>query len=246
MAKHRIKPFVISKLPCDRSVFTYLNNMGEQIMTPIIAFLIQGPKENIVVDTGISAEACKKYWPDPEDVTPFEDALRSVGMTPGDIDVIIQSHLHFDHCGNNFMCKNARVVVQEEELNVGRSGIYSHLPGQNYYPELFEGQDFQVVRGDQEITEGVRVLLTPGHSPGSQSVAVQTAGGTAIIAGFCCTEETFMPPGKKVNVQMPKRPEAQIPAIHINSAEAYESVMRVKRMADIILPSHGLHLEKEY
>ena len=84
------------------------------------------------------------------------------------------------------------------------------------------------------------MFLSPGHTPGCQSVAVETAKGTAVISGFCATEETFQPPGE--NMPLPKQPEAQIPAIHINAAEADESVMRVKKIADIILPLHGVHL----
>jgi N-acyl homoserine lactone hydrolase len=244
MTKHVIRPFITSRIPCDRSVFTYLNNMGQVVMTPVIAWFIEGPDEKILVDTGISAEVCKPYWPGAEDVTPLEEALRSVQLAPEDIDIIIHSHLHFDHCGNDSMCKNATLVVQEDELTTATSGVYSHLPGQNYYPELFEGQKMQVVKGDQEIVDGLRVILTPGHSPGCQSVAVDTAHGTAVISGFCSTEHTFEPPDE--DYPLPKRPEAQIPAIHINSAEAYESVMKVKKMADIILPLHFLSPKEQY
>ena len=244
MIKHVVRPFITSRIPCDSSIFTYLNNMGNVVMTPVIAWFIEGPKEKILVDTGISAEVCKPYWPGAEDVTPLEEALRGVQLVPEDIDIIIHSHLHYDHCGNNRLCRNATLVVQEDELTTATSGIYSHLPGQNYYPELFEGQKMELLKGDHEIVEGVRVILTPGHSPGCQSVAVETEKGTAVIPGFCSTEHTFEPPAE--DYPLPKRPEAQIPAIHINAAEAYESVMKVKEMADIILPLHFLSPKEKY
>ena len=79
MAKHIIRPFVISLIPCDKSTFTYLNNIGEQLMTPIIAWVIEAPDEKILVDTGISAEMCTKYRSNPEVGTPFESALKGVG-----------------------------------------------------------------------------------------------------------------------------------------------------------------------
>ena len=244
MAEHVIRPFVTSRIPCDRSIFTYLNNIGQMVMTPVIAWYIEGPREKILVDTGISAEVCKPYWPGAVDATPLQEALASVQLTPGDIDIIIHSHLHFDHTGGNRLCRNATLVVQESELETATSGMYSHIPGQNYYPELFEGQKVEVVKGDQEIVEGVRVVLTPGHTPGCQSVAIDTAKGIAVIPGFCCTEHTFEPPDE--DYPLPKRPKAQIPAIHINSAEAYESVIKVKEMADILLPLHLLDPKEKY
>jgi N-acyl homoserine lactone hydrolase len=239
MSKCKIKPFQILRLPCDKSIFTYLNNIGQQIMAPAYSWFIEGSGKNILVDTGISSEKCSKYWPNTEDVMPFEDALKSVGLDPNDVDIIIQTHLHYDHCGNSSKCKNAEVIVQEKELSAATSEIYSHLPGQNYYQELYRDLNFRVVRGDKKISEGVKVLFTPGHSAGSQSVVIETNDGIVIIAGFCSIEENFEPP--KEDVFMPKIPEVIPPGIHINSSQAYESVIRVKKIADTILPLHALH-----
>jgi glyoxylase-like metal-dependent hydrolase (beta-lactamase superfamily II) len=207
-------------------------------MAPVYSWFIEDVEKNILVDTGISSEPCSKYYPNAEDVTSFEVALDSVGLDPNDIDIIIQTHLHYDHCGNSTKCKNAKVIVQESELNAAFNGIYSHLPGQNYYPELFKDLKFQLIKGDKEITEGIKVLFTPGHSAGSQSVAVKTSKGTAIIAGFCSVEENFKPPTE--DIPMPMIPDVIAPGIHIDSSQAYESVIRVKKMADTILPLHAL------
>lgn len=48
MAKHVIRPFITSRIPCDRSIFTYLNNIGQMVMTPVIAWYIEGPREKIL------------------------------------------------------------------------------------------------------------------------------------------------------------------------------------------------------
>ena len=93
MTKHVIKPFITSRIPCDSSIFTYLNNMGQVVMTPVIAWFIEGPDEKILVDTGISAEVCNPYWPGAEDATPLEKALKSVQLAPEDIDIIIREML---------------------------------------------------------------------------------------------------------------------------------------------------------
>ena len=66
----------------------------------------------------MSAEDSKKYTETKvEDLISFEEALSSVGRKAKDIDLIIQTHLHFDHCGNTGKCKNVRVVVQKSELD---------------------------------------------------------------------------------------------------------------------------------
>ena len=239
MSFHKIKPFQILRLPCDKSIFTYLNNIGQQIMAPVYSWYIEDVEKNILVDTGISSERCSKYYLNTEDIIPFEAALNSVGLDPNDIDIIIQTHLHYDHCGNSAKCKKAKVIVQESELNAAIKGNYSHLPGQNYYPELFKDLKFQPIQGDKVIAEGIKILFTPGHSVGSQSVVVETSKGTAIIAGFCSIEDNFRPPTE--DIPMPMIPDVIAPGIHIDSNQAYESVIRVKKMADIILPLHALH-----
>ncbi|MGD8925110.1 MAG: hypothetical protein PVG64_09250, partial [Syntrophobacterales bacterium] len=87
------------------------------------------------------------------------------------------------------------------------------------------------VKGDAEIVPGIRVILTPGHTPGGQSVAVETEKGTAVITGFCCNGNNFPSVGPAVT-----------PGVHLNAIEAYESAQRVKEMADILIPIHDLEV----
>jgi glyoxylase-like metal-dependent hydrolase (beta-lactamase superfamily II) len=100
--------------------------------------------------------------------------------------------------------------------------------------ELFEGLNFEVIDGDFQVSEDVKILSTPGHTPGTQSVSVRTDDGLAIIAGFCSLADNFAPPplpnGKTVPIIAP--------GIHINAFEAYDSLKRIKDMADIIIPLH--------
>jgi glyoxylase-like metal-dependent hydrolase (beta-lactamase superfamily II) len=87
------------------------------------------------------------------------------------------------------------------------------------------------VEGDQEIVEGIQVLLTPGHTAGGQSVVVNTSRGKAVITGFCCNEQNFPASGPVVPS-----------GVHINAIDAYESARRVRELADILLPLHDLSL----
>ena len=85
--------------------------------------------------------------------------------------------------------------------------------------------------------EGVRVLLTPGHTPGGQSIAVKTEAGTAVITGFCCIRQNFEPPEMLAGIA-----PVLIPGIHFDALQAFDSALRVKEIADIVVPLH----EAEY
>jgi glyoxylase-like metal-dependent hydrolase (beta-lactamase superfamily II) len=97
-----------------------------------------------------------------------------------------------------------------------------------------------VIDGDKEITPGVSVLLTPGHSPGCQSVMVETEEGKAIITGFCCIREHFEPP------EGMHSPDVLIPGVNVNSLQAYDSVIRVKELADIVIPVHERDIAEKF
>ena len=77
-------------------------------------------------------------------------------------------------------------------------------------------------------------MLTPGHSPGGQSVFINTTEGTAVITGLCCTRDNFEPPAELRD----KGFEIVTPALHTNAEEAYDSTLRIKKAADIIVPLH--------
>jgi glyoxylase-like metal-dependent hydrolase (beta-lactamase superfamily II) len=241
MVKYEIIPLVVGELEADKSDMMYFKDRGINIKMPVVSFYIKGGKQNILVDTGAPVDILEKYHPGKpvREVQSFETALGSQGLTPDDIDIVIQTHLHFDHCGYTARCRSAKVIVQEDEL---KFALAPHpvcaLP---YSAELLQGLRLQTVAGDVDITEGIRVLLTPGHTPGGQSVAIETPKGTAIITGFCSIDETFnvsaeiraLNPGLLVYA----------PGFHTDAILAFESALRVKGLADILVPSHSLELK---
>ena len=241
MAKYEIIPLVLGSLETDKSMMMMFMECGTKINIPIVSFYIKGAKKNILVDTGCPADVMMKYWPAPaSDTQSFEEALEKLGLKPGDIDIVIHTHLHFDHCGNTSKCTNAKVVVQEDELKFALSPhpVYTML----YIRNMLERLNFYPVKGDTEIVEGVKVLHTPGHTPGAQSVAIDTAKGTAIITGFCCIRETFEVPDE-VRQLFPYW-LVYTPGINTNSLEAFDSALKVKGLADILIPLHDLELGK--
>jgi N-acyl homoserine lactone hydrolase len=106
------------------------------------------------------------------------ELLRSKGVDREDIEVIVNCHLHFDHCGGNYLFPNARIFVQSAELEDAREPGYT-------VPEWvdFEGARYEAVEGERLIWKDTHLLPTPGHTRGHQSLVLQTSAGPVILAG---------------------------------------------------------------
>ncbi len=144
---------------------------------PVYGFLILGDAECLLVDTGVGEGndyIDRQFQPKRYDLT---DALRQKGVAVTDVTMLINSHLHFDHCGNNHLFPGVPVYVQEQELEAAREPRYT-------IREWFEcgGADIRAVAGDQVLTKGVRLISSPGHTPGHQSVQVDTGDQLVLIA----------------------------------------------------------------
>lgn len=242
MAKLKIHPVTLARIQADKGIMTYLTYYGEKIWRPYIFWIIEGAGQNILVDTAIHANQYQGYHPGFGDlpfepVSTFEQALSKFSLKPEDIDLVVQTHLHFDHCFNTSKCKNARVLVQEEELKFAKEPhpAFAVL----YSQSLLEGLNFETIQGRKVISPGIEVIPVPGHSPGCQAVSVDTEAGRAVITGFCCIKENFFP---AEDIQERVTPFAgypvMIPGIHFDAIRAYESIVKIKEMADIVIPMH--------
>jgi glyoxylase-like metal-dependent hydrolase (beta-lactamase superfamily II) len=154
------------------------------------SLLIRTGKQNILVETGIGNKLPDKMVKVYGQPAKLLDNLQAAGLAPDEIDIVINTHLHFDHCGWNTMRQGDRVVstfpnakyyVQEGEW---RHGQEQHLRdaisyiSDNYNPLIDSGQ-MQLLRGDQEIVPGVSVRVFPGHTMNMQAVVVTSGGKTA-------------------------------------------------------------------
>jgi N-acyl homoserine lactone hydrolase len=156
----------------------HLAKIGALNNIPVHGFVIKHPREGaILVDTGVG-------WPT-ELVKDWKvvnrhaaEALAEHDLSPADVRIVINSHLHFDHCGQNAVFKHAPFYVQRTELE--RARRVGGVPSQWFD---FAGARFELIDGDAEIANGVRVVATPGHTVGHQSVIVDTPDGGAVMIG---------------------------------------------------------------
>ena len=145
---------------------------------PVHGFVIKHPSAGaILVDTGVG-------WPD-DMLKDWKivnrhaaDAMAEHDLSPADVRIVINTHLHFDHCGQNAVFQHAPFYIQRPELDRARR---EETVASQWFD--FAGARFELVDGDAEIAEGVRVVATPGHTVGHQSVIVDATDGDAVMIG---------------------------------------------------------------
>jgi glyoxylase-like metal-dependent hydrolase (beta-lactamase superfamily II) len=107
-----------------------------------------------------------------------------------DIDVVINTHLHCDHAGMNKVFTRARIVAQRAEYAFAHDApgdhAYAYRPRSSYWD--IPADRFDLVAGHCEVFPGLHVVHTPGHTPGHQSVAVNTKSGWLIYTGDACDD----------------------------------------------------------
>lgn len=145
---------------------------------PVHGFVIKHPKAGaILVDTGVGyPEELVKEWKAVN--RHAADALAEHDLSPADVRIVINTHLHFDHCGQNAVFNHAPFYIQRTEL--ARAREEESLTSEWFD---FAGARFELVDGDAQIADGVRVVATPGHTSGHQSVVVDLEDGGALMIG---------------------------------------------------------------
>lgn len=228
----------MGELYVEKSSLTYQKDIGEYLWIPMWATALSDGGYNILIDTGIHDLKWVEDNIGPvrqkSDETIVEALKKGVGWSPDDVDIIINTHLHYDHCGNNRLFKNARFVVQEKEWEAANNPI----PCQEsiYLEELFSPTtvnylDWVFVNGEEEVLPGVKVFLTPGHSEGHQSVFVNTEEGILCVSGDI--------------VNILENIYYNIPAgIVTSTKEMYKGMEKIRKNAEFILPGHEYSLKK--
>jgi len=242
MSETYIVPLMLGKVNIDTIKFTYFNHFGEKQITSFNSYYIRDGEHNIIVDTGPGAPDSPKnsalhigYEQKPE--MRLENALPAVtGIKPEDVDIVISTHLHWDHVGENHVFQNAKFYVQRREVQYASAPpklmkpFYDLVPG---FEQLWRAQDYELIHGERSITENVSVIKIPGHTRGMQGVVVETGENVGVIT------MDFLP--------LFENYEKEIPCGVLVDIDAwYESLEKVKEIADFVLPGHDpLVFEKD-
>ncbi|MBI3092033.1 MAG: N-acyl homoserine lactonase family protein [Candidatus Tectomicrobia bacterium] len=242
MPYYKIHPMVTVETPLAKSVFTYLLYPGEMLTVPAVSFLIEGGKKAIIVDSAGSQEDMRnnsQFGAPWRHVHAFEDLLGKHGLTPDDVEIVIQTHLHFDHVLNTQKCRNAEIIVQEDELR--HAGAPHPITAKMYrwFNEHGKDLNYHPVRGEYEVAPGINLVPVPGHTEACQAVVVKTAQGAAVISGFCSIDINFNPPPEIAAYQ-----PVICPGIHLNAELAYASTLKAKRLGDFVIPLHEPRLKE--
>jgi len=237
MNKYKIHPIVMGTKVFDKSMMTYQFGNGVEYTIPIYCWYIEGGTKKILVDTGemnpIQSKEREKAIGGK--IYTFEQGLSKWNLKPEDIDVIIHTHLHNDHCENDYKCVNADIYVHEKEIDKIHNPHpldYRYL--EDYIEDVEENGQIKIITKDTEILPGIQCLHTPVHTEGGLTILINTSSGKAAITGFCVINENFNPPIEIKAMEMDVIP----PGTHVNVYEAYDIMLKIKEMADILLPLH--------
>jgi len=206
------------------------------VMVPVPVWLIEGAGKTILIDTGLGdidevGTMQSRYGVDfvatrnsDQDLVA---GLARHGVTPADIDIVVLTHLHFDHIGNNHLFPRAKFYVQRDELP---QGIAPPSFCMFYYPEysykVTEVRDrLVVIDGDVDIADGVRLVKIGGHTPGCMVVMVETGLGTV------CLTSDVMYNYRNLELNWPMGSFWNLP-------ELMRGYDRIRRDADLIVPEH--------
>jgi N-acyl homoserine lactone hydrolase len=219
----------------ERTGLFYGERSPDRVQIPVTCYVVRTADAVVLFDTGISPRALPGLVrTDP--LARFEESdllihqLDAVGLEPGDVDLVVLSHLHFDHAGGADIFRSSELVVQKDEY------AYAHYPAQFlaafYYRKNFDlpGYRWRLLDGDAEIVPGVTVLRSDGHTPGHQSLLVELPEtGPVILAGDSCYWQ------RSIDEELP-------PGVVWDPTRAMHSIKRLKTLARLtggrIFPSH--------
>jgi glyoxylase-like metal-dependent hydrolase (beta-lactamase superfamily II) len=146
-------------------------------LVQLCAYVIRHSRGVLLWDTGIGVH------PEVDEVFrpvrwPLGPQLETLGLAVADVAVVGNCHLHFDHAGGNSSFPGVPILAQRVEHEAALGPDFT-IPG----IAEFEGARYELLTGDAPVWDGVRVVPTPGHTPGHQSLVVETRQGRVVLAG---------------------------------------------------------------
>lgn len=231
-----------------------------EVRFPVYSILIDHADGLFLMDTGFDHDHVMRVLPfekpqqTPEQTIP--GALARIGRRPEDVDVVINSHYHFDHCGGNRHCVNAETVCHAREFEAAKApqpfehlgysdlsfapelafkaagdGPKDHLKGlESYHPR------FRLIEGDQEIAKGVHLFETPGHTAGHYSLMVELASRRPLLFAI------------DVAYTVKSLETLTIASFHLDPVANIESMRRIRALAgqfdaELFFPHDAQHFQ---
>lgn len=173
-------------LVIDGSQVHWHHDLGNEVRFPVYSVLVQiDGGLNILFDTGFDLEHVKAVLPFEKPEQTAEQTipaqLEKCGLVPDDIDIVVNSHFHFDHVGGNKHLTNARVLVHKDEL---RHALVPEPFERLGYSDLsfhFDKSKYTFISGEYEVVPGVTLIETPGHTVAHYSMLVEMQDAPAML-----------------------------------------------------------------
>jgi len=204
-------------IPLDVGEFTFAADeewAGE--LGVVVAYAIRRREGVLLFDTGFgfgSQELEERYH---QKARWIEDVLGEAGIRRDEVDVVANCHLHADHAGQNARMTGVPIFVQPAELEIARAGDYT-------IDEWIDGPGvrYEAVEGDHELVPGIRILATPGHAPGHQSLVVDQPGGPVLLSGQAVygLDEWLEQPGREGRSTARNQPAYEVSLAKLRALE---------------------------
>lgn len=220
----RIRLLDSGTLVIDQSHITWNVGCGTPVRFPVYSVLIEHPDGLLMFDTGYDLDLVNEALPfELPEQTPEQTVtgqLEKCGYKPTDVDVVINSHLHFDHCGGNKHLVNATTYLHYEELREARTPEPFERLGYADTGYDYPGATFELIEGDLQFADGIHLFHTPGHTVGHYSMLIELeSGGRPLL---------FM---ADVSYTAAAYEAGQQSGFHNNPVDGVRSIARIKRLA---------------
>jgi 4-pyridoxolactonase len=210
-------------LVIDQSHITWNVGCGTPVRFPVYSVLIEHPDGLFLFDTGYDVDVVQEKLPfelpeqTPQQTIPGQ--LELCGLKPGDVDAVVNSHLHFDHCGGNRHLTNATTILHAEELREARTPEPFERLGYADRGWDHEGATFQLVDGDFELADGIHLFHTRGHTIGHLSMLVELDGRAPLLF---MADVSYTPDAYEKDMQA---------GFHYDPVAGVRSIRRIKQLA---------------
>lgn len=192
----RLYLLTCGEVDLDQSTLTPGRGAGSRVRIPVPAYLVQAGGQTILFDTGMPAlcyagdprALADESEPDPPWAIPYGGAddtvigqLTAMQLRPADVELVVNSHLHFDHCGGDAHFTHCPLLLQADALAAARAMPDQYDPAWGWDAP---GLRHQTIVGDFTLAPGVELLATPGHAPGHQSLLLRLPNTGPMLLTF--------------------------------------------------------------